>query len=125
MALKVKHVGQYARTRPPSRPASRRTTSSPSFDGRSDLLRETDLLPTESPNTLPGDSVKVKILRGGKPPELTLGPAEVASVVLFQARQRLARKSQPATLADPPPQLVEIRPPGRRSSVGRATDFNP
>ncbi len=43
-----------------------------SFDGRSDLTRETDLLAYALRAHKPGEKVAVKVVRGGKPVELTL-----------------------------------------------------
>lgn len=42
------------------------------FDGKTDLVRETDLLAYGVTARKPGDRVTVKLLRGGKPMELTL-----------------------------------------------------
>lgn len=72
MALKVKHVGQYGPHATAKQAGFQKDDIITAFDGRSDLLRETDLLAHGVTKHLPGDSVKVKILRGGKPLELTL-----------------------------------------------------
>ena len=72
MALKVKHVGQYGPHATAKQAGFQKDDIITEFDGRSDLLRETDLLVHGVTKHLPGDSVKVKIVRGGKPLELTL-----------------------------------------------------
>lgn len=72
MALKVKHVGQYAPHDAAKRAGFQKDDIIIEFDSHTDLVRESDLLAYGVTKHLPGDSVKVKIVRAGKPIELTL-----------------------------------------------------
>lgn len=72
LALKVQHVGQYAphnRAKLAGFVAGDIVTS---FNGRTDLLRETDLLEYALNQVKPATKVQVGIVRNGKPMELTL-----------------------------------------------------
>lgn len=72
MALLVKHVGQY----PPHDAAKRAGLAKDdivvSFDEKTDLVRETDLLTYSLEKRKPGDVIEVKILRDGKQRSLKL-----------------------------------------------------
>jgi serine protease Do len=72
MALKVKHVGQYGPHATAKQAGFQKDDIITEFDGHADLLRECDLLAYGVTQHLPGDSVKVKIIRNGRPLELTL-----------------------------------------------------
>lgn len=72
MALKVKHVGQYGPHATAKQAGFQKDDIITEFDGHSDLMRESDLLAYGVTKHLPGDSVKVKIVRSGKSMELTL-----------------------------------------------------
>ncbi len=65
MALRIKHVGQYA----PHNVARERGLPERdilvSFDGRTDLVRETDLLAYAMSDLKPGARVEVDLLRDG------------------------------------------------------------
>jgi S1-C subfamily serine protease len=70
LALKVMHVGQYAPHDGAKKAGFQKDDIVVSFDGRTDLLRETDLLEYSLNDLKPGTTVPVVILRGGK--EMTL-----------------------------------------------------
>lgn len=72
MALLVKHVGQYGPHATAKQAGFQNGDIITEFDGRSDLSREADLLAHGVTQHFPGDTVKVKILRGGQPRQLTL-----------------------------------------------------
>jgi serine protease Do len=72
MALAVKHVGQYGPHAAAKSAGFRQGDILVSFDGRTDLARETDLLAYAVTHRQPGDQVPVTILRNGKRIELTL-----------------------------------------------------
>ncbi len=72
MALKIKHVGQYAPHDAAKQAGLVNGDVVVGFDGQSDLVRESDLLAYGVTKHFPGDKIKVKILRNGKPMELTV-----------------------------------------------------
>ena len=72
MALKIKHVGQYAPHDAAKQAGLVNGDVVVGFDGRSDLARESDLLAYGVTKHFPGDKIKVNILRHGKPLELTV-----------------------------------------------------
>jgi serine protease Do len=72
MALRVKHVGQYGPHAAAKNAGFRADDVIVSFDGRTDLTRETDLLAHALRARKPGDRVPVAVLRGGKRVELVL-----------------------------------------------------
>ncbi len=72
MALQIEHVGQYAPHDAAQRAGLLKGDIVVEFDGRTDLLRESDLLAYGVTQHFPGDQIKVKIQRAGKPLELTL-----------------------------------------------------
>jgi serine protease Do len=67
MALRVKHVGQYAPHNIAQQAGFQKDDVIVAFDGRDDLVRETDLLRYAINEVGPGKPVEVQILRGGKP----------------------------------------------------------
>ena len=72
MTLRIKHVGQYAPHDAAKQAGLLKDDIVIEFDGRIDLIRESDLLAYGVTKHFPGDKIKVKILRNGKPMELTL-----------------------------------------------------
>ena len=72
MALKIKHVGQYAPHDAAKQAGLVKDDVVVEFDGRTDLVRESDLLAYGVTQHFPGDKIPVKILRHGKPMELTV-----------------------------------------------------
>ncbi len=72
MALKIKHVGQYAPHDAAKQAGLVNGDIVVGFDGRTDLVRESDLLAYGVTKHFPGDKIKVQILRNGKPMELTM-----------------------------------------------------
>ncbi len=72
MALKIKHVGQYAPHDAAKQAGLVNGDIVVGFDGRTDLVRESDLLAYGVTKHFPGDKIKVQILRNGKPLELTV-----------------------------------------------------
>ena len=72
MALKIKHVGQYAPHDAAKQAGLVKDDVVVEFDGRTDLVRESDLLAYGVTKHFPGDKILVKILRHGKPVELTV-----------------------------------------------------
>jgi hypothetical protein len=70
MALRIQHVGQYAPHDRAKRAGFKAGDVLVSFDGRTDFLRETDLLAYALNQVKPGSQVPVEVLRDGK--ELTL-----------------------------------------------------
>ena len=67
MALLVKHVGQYPPHDIAHRAGVRKGDILTSFDGRTDLKREADLLAYAVDKARQGKSVEVRVLRDGKP----------------------------------------------------------
>lgn len=72
MALRAKHVGQFGPHAAAKAAGFLVGDVIVSFDGRTDLLRETDLLAHALRARKPGEKVKVEIVRGGKTMEMTL-----------------------------------------------------
>ena len=72
MALKVKHVGQYGPHATAKNAGFQVGDVIVSYDGRTDLHRETDVLAYGVTARRPGDKVPVTVVRGGKKVELTL-----------------------------------------------------
>jgi S1-C subfamily serine protease len=72
MALQVEHVGQYDAHAAAKRAGFEKGDVIVSYDGRTDLLRDSDLLAYGALHTRPGQTVKVKLIRGGKELELDL-----------------------------------------------------
>jgi S1-C subfamily serine protease len=76
MALKVQHVGQYAPHDRAKRAGFQKDDVLVSFNGRTDLARETDLLEYALNDVEPGTVVDVEVLRGGKRTTLKLSVGE-------------------------------------------------
>lgn len=72
MALRIQHVGQYAPHDVAKRAGFLKDDIIVSFDGRTDLLRETDVLAWSLEKHQTGDKVEVQILRNGERKTLTL-----------------------------------------------------
>lgn len=72
MALRVNHVGQYGAHAAAKRAGFRKGDVLISFDGRTDLLRDSDVLAYAVNRHKPGDKVKVVVLRGRRRITLTL-----------------------------------------------------
>jgi hypothetical protein len=72
MALKVKHVGEYGAHAAAKNAGFKKDDVIVAFDGKTDLLRESDLLAHGVTARKPGDKVAVKVVRGGKEVELML-----------------------------------------------------
>lgn len=72
MALKIKHVGQYAPHDAAKQAGLVKDDIVVGFAGQTDLVRESDLLAYGVTKHFPGDKIKVQILRDGKPLDLTL-----------------------------------------------------
>ncbi len=72
MALRAKHVGEYGAHRAALNAGFRKDDIIISFDGRTDLLRETDVFAHALRARKPGEKVAVTVVRGGKRLELTL-----------------------------------------------------
>jgi S1-C subfamily serine protease len=72
MALRVKHVGQYGPHAAAQRAGFRKDDIVVSFDGRTDLAREADVLAYALKHRKPGEQVPVEVLRDGKRVKLTL-----------------------------------------------------
>ncbi|HSG70024.1 MAG TPA: Trx7/PDZ domain-containing (seleno)protein [Planctomycetaceae bacterium] len=72
MALLVQHVGQYGPHAAAKNAGVQKDDILISFNNRTDLLRETDLLVYAATHTKPGDRVPVTLLRKGKKIEVRL-----------------------------------------------------
>jgi hypothetical protein len=72
MALRVKHVGQYGPHAAAHNAGFKVGDVLVAFDGKSDLLRETDVLAYAVRTRKPGDRVPVVVIRAGQRLELTL-----------------------------------------------------
>lgn len=72
LALHVLHVGQYGEHATAKKAGFRKGDVLVAFDGRTDRMRETDLLAHAVTARRPGDRVPVTVLRGGKRVELRL-----------------------------------------------------
>ena len=76
MALRAKHVGQFGPHAAAKNAGFQTGDVIISFDGRTDLLRETDLFAYALKTRKPGEKVAVTIVRGGKMMEMTLPISE-------------------------------------------------
>jgi hypothetical protein len=72
MALRVKHVGEYGAHAAAKKAGFKAGDLVVSFDGRSDLVREADLLAHGASAKKPGDKVDVVVLRGADRLTLTI-----------------------------------------------------
>jgi S1-C subfamily serine protease len=72
MALRVRHVGQSGPHAAAKNAGFRQGDILVSYDGRTDLLRESDLFAQGALQHKPGDKVSVTVWRDGKQLELTL-----------------------------------------------------
>ena len=72
MALRVEHAGEYPPHNVAKQAGFRKNDVLISFDGRTDLARETDLLRYTLNDKKPGESVPVTVLREGQKVELKL-----------------------------------------------------
>ena len=72
MALRVKHVGQYNEHAVAKRAGVQKEDILITYDGRDDLLRETDVFDYALSSHRPGDKVQLGILRNGKPLEVKI-----------------------------------------------------
>ncbi len=72
MALRVEHVGQYSPHNVAKQAGFVKGDIIVEFDGKTDLVRETDMLAWSLYNRKPGDKVAVVIIRNGKRQTLTL-----------------------------------------------------
>jgi len=73
MALRVRFVGRYGKHALAKKTGFQVDDILVSYDGQEDLLRETDLLAYAVQNCMPGEKVKIDIIRGRKPMSFTLG----------------------------------------------------
>lgn len=72
MALRAVHVGEYGAHAAAKNAGFKKDDVIVSFDGKTDLLRETDLFAHALRTKKPGDKVAVSVVRGGKTVELIL-----------------------------------------------------
>ena len=73
MALRVAHVGMYGGPHGAAKAAGIAVGDTLiAFDGRTDLLRETDVFAYAMREKKPGDMVPVKVVRGGKTMEMKI-----------------------------------------------------
>jgi S1-C subfamily serine protease len=72
MALRAKHVGQFGPHAAAKTAGFQMDDIIISFDGKTDLLRETDLFAYALRMRKPGEKVAVTIVRNGKTMEMTL-----------------------------------------------------
>lgn len=72
MALRAKHVGQYGPHAAAKHAGFQAGDVIVAFDGKTDLLRETDVFAHALRSRKPGDKVSVTVVRGGKALEMTL-----------------------------------------------------
>lgn len=72
MALRVEHVGEYGPHAAAKAAGFRKNDVIVGFDGRADLRREADLFRHALTARKPGETVPVKVIRGGKTLDLTL-----------------------------------------------------
>jgi hypothetical protein len=72
MALRATHVGEYGAHAAAKNAGFRKDDVIVSFDGKSDLTRETDVFAHAMRAKKPGDKVAVTVVRAGKTLELTL-----------------------------------------------------
>jgi S1-C subfamily serine protease len=72
MALRAKHVGQYGPHAAAKNAGAQMGDVVIAFDGKTDLLRETDLFAYALRNKKPGDKVTITVVRAGKKIDLTI-----------------------------------------------------
>lgn len=72
MALRAKHVGQFGPHAAAKNAGFQVGDVIVSWDGKTDLLRDTDVLAYGVLNRKPGDTIPVKVVRGGKTLDLKL-----------------------------------------------------
>jgi len=72
MALLAKHVGEFGPHATAKNAGFKKDDVIVSFDGRTDLLRETDVLAHVLTAKRPGDAVAVRVVRAGRPLDLKL-----------------------------------------------------
>ncbi|QDU76709.1 hypothetical protein Pan97_37640 [Bremerella volcania] len=72
MALRVRYVGRYNKHALAKNTGFRVDDIVVGFDGRDDLMRETDVLAYGAQNCMPDEKVKIDFFRGKKPMSLTL-----------------------------------------------------
>lgn len=73
MALLVKHMGMYGGPHGAAKAAGVQLNDViVAFDGRTDLLRETDLFAYALRTRMPGEKVTIKVVRAGKPVEIVI-----------------------------------------------------
>jgi hypothetical protein len=72
MALRVEHVGEYGPHAAARKAGFRKNDVIVSFDGRTDLPREADVFRHALTARKPGETVPVRVVRDGKPLDLTL-----------------------------------------------------
>ncbi|HYH67361.1 MAG TPA: Trx7/PDZ domain-containing (seleno)protein [Urbifossiella sp.] len=72
MALLAKHVGEYGPHAAAKNAGFRKDDVIVSFDGRTDLVRETDVFAHVLTAKRPGDAVAVRVVRAGRPLDLKL-----------------------------------------------------
>lgn len=72
MALRIKHVGQYGAHAAAKRAGFRKGDVIVSFDGKTELMRDSDVLAYAVNHKQPGDRVPVVVLRGKRRMTLTL-----------------------------------------------------
>jgi serine protease Do len=72
MGLIVEHVGQYGKHAVAKQAGFQKGDVIVSYDGRQDLVRETDLIAYGMRHTKPDEQIVVKIIRNGKPLQLKL-----------------------------------------------------
>jgi S1-C subfamily serine protease len=72
VALKVEHVGEYGEHAAAKKAGVKKGDILTSYDGRTDLLRDSDVLAYGVTELKPGESVKITVLRSGEPREFLL-----------------------------------------------------
>jgi S1-C subfamily serine protease len=73
MALKVAHVGMYGGPHGAAKAAGVQVGDTlVAFDGKTNLLRETDVFAYSLRTHAPGDKVTIKLVRNGKPLEVVI-----------------------------------------------------
>ncbi|MBA2115513.1 Trx7/PDZ domain-containing (seleno)protein [Bremerella alba] len=73
MALRVRSAGRHGKHGLARKTGFKVDDILVAFDGRNDLLRETDLLAYAVQNCMPGEKVEIDLIRGSKPMSLSLG----------------------------------------------------
>lgn len=73
MALRIRSVGRYGKHALAKNTGFKVDDILVAYDGRDDLLRETDVLAYAVQNCMPGEKVKIEFVRGNKPMTLSLG----------------------------------------------------